>query len=572
VEHPNQQPLPDALRNYELWSQLTRVGEWEMTRMRNEASLLANRPLISMLLSVNNPRHAWLEQALDSMMSQTYPYWELCVCNDGSTDAQVEEILSLYERLDERIRVRHLQENVGTARATNEAFSLSTGKFVGLMNQYDALAPHALFEVVTFLQERPDADLIYTDEDKIYEAGNSLKPHFKPGWSPDFALGVNYLMHLSIYRRSILEEIGGWRDGFDGAQDLDLMLRYTERTDSIYHLPKILYHWRSVEGSVAMDMNFEAYTHERARSTIQDALERRKISGRVIDGFIPNSFRIEREIEGEPTVSVLLLPREGADHTRCVASLERNATYSNYEVLLLEGEPNSLKTKGLPERAKVVRTAEASSPLDKYNTAVEQTEGEYVLLLDPYLEALSEGWLEALIQHAQRAEIGAVGGKLVAKEGHTLQAGLILNPEANEDLPQLFYRPYNRWHPGFRLYLDLTRNCSAVSSSCMMFRKEAFETIGGFDAKHLEDTFGDIDLCLRLRERDYLIVYTPYAEFVQHRLKSTTGLKPDQAHYVWERWSRLLENDPYYNPNLLWTARDVRSVLDLIGLSNRARS
>ncbi len=569
MQPSNREVLPDVLRNYELWSRLARIGATEMTRMRNEVPYLAYRPRISILLPVYNPKRRWLERALDSVMSQTYPHWELCICNDGSTEAHTEEVLSLYERLDERIRVRHLQENAGIARATNEAFTLAKGEFVGLMDHDDTLAPHALFEVVRLLQEHPDADLIYTDEDKIDEAGNPLIPHFKPGWSPDFALGVNYLVHLSIYRRSKLEEIGGWREGLDGAQDLDLMLRYTERTGKIHHLPKILYHWRMVEGSVATDTDFKSYTHERARRAIQDALKRRRMRGRVMDGPMPNSFRVEREIRGEPKISVLILPRKGVDQDRCIASLGQRTTYSNYEVLLLRSKSNRPRTEILPERTKVVRVTEDSKLLDMYNTAVKQADGEYVLLLDPGLEALSTGWLEALLQHAQRAEVGAVGGKLVSKEGNTLQAGLVLDLEEKEDLPHLFYRAYNREHPGFRMYINLVRNCSALSKACMMFRKESFEAVGGFDAEHLEDVFGDVDLCLRLRERGYLIVYTPYAEFVQHRVDSTAGLKPEQACYARERWAGVLKNDPYYNPNLLWRASSIGSILDLAGLRDR---
>ena len=564
MQPPDREPLPDALHDYETWSRLTRVGAREMNRMRNEAPYLAYRPPISILLPVYNPKRTWLEQALDSVMSQTYPYWELCVCNDGSTEAHVEEVLSLYERLDGRIRVKHLKENAGIARATNEAFSLATGEFVGLMDHDDALAPHALFEVARFLQEHPDADLIYTDEDKIAEAGNPLEPHFKPGWSPDLALGGNYLVHLSIYRRSILEEIGGWREGLDGSQDFDLMLRYTERTDKIYHLPKVLYHWRTVEGSAAANADFKVYTHERGRRTIQDALERRNVRGEALDGFTPNTFRVEREIEGQPKVSVLIPRRKGADHARCVASLEHHTTYPNYEVLLLASKINRLRAKTPSERTKVVRVAEASTPLKTYNAAIEQAKGEYILLLDPGLEALSEGWLEALLQHAQRAEVGAVGGKLISEKGHTLQAGLVLDPEEREDLPQIFYRPYRR-HPGFRKSIDLVRNCSAVSGACMMFRKEVFGTVGGFDTEHLEDTFGDVDLCLRMGEQGYLIVYTPYAEFVRHDLQPTTGLKPEQAGYVRERWAKALKNDPYYNPNLRWTMSDLRSMPELVG-------
>ncbi len=553
-------PVPDAIRLYEVWSQITRVGAWEMTTMRNEVPRFGHRPKVSIVMPVYDPKRTWLEPALDSVMSQAYPYWELCVCNDGSSEAHVKEVLDLYERLDGRIRVTHLEDNAGIGKATNEAFSLATGEFVIPMDHDDLLAPHALFEVVRLLQEHPRADLIYSDQERIDEEGNSFRPTFKPGWSPDAALGVNSLGHLSVYRRSLLGELGGWREGFDGAQDLDLMLRYTERTNEIYRLPRILYRWRMVEGSVATDPSFKPYTHERARRAIQDALARRNIRGRVLETSGPNHFRIEREIEGRPKVSVLIRVREDEDHARCVASLERRTSYSNYEVLLLATDSSSVQS--LPG-TKVVGVPEASTLLKMYNVAIKQAEGEYVLLLDPDLEALSEGWLETLLQHAQRPEVGAVGGKLVSREGRTLEAGLILNPEEREDLPQTFYRPFNQ-PAGTTMFVDSVRNCSAVSIACMMFRKEVFEAAGGFDAEHLEDTFGDVDLCLRLRELGCLIVYTPYAEFTRRDLELAPGLAPEQATYVRERWGEVLAEDPYYNPNLLWTAGDRRSVLRLI--------
>lgn len=571
MEFPDRGSVPDALRRYEMWSSLTHVGAWEMTRMRNEVAHLSYKPKISVLLPVHDPDRRWLERALDSVMSQAYPHWELCVCDDGSTREHVRELLDLYERLDGRVKVRQLKENAGIVAATNAAFSIATGKFVGLLDHDDELASHALFEVARFLQERPEADLVYTDEDKIDEDGKPIQPHFKPGWSPDFALSVNYLVHLSVYRRTLLEEVGGWREGFDGAQDLDLMLRYTERTDRIHHLPKVLYHWRMVEGSVAVDPKSKHYTHERARRAIQDALERRNVRGEVLDSYMPNGFKVDRGVEGQPKVVAIVPLREGADHSRCITSLEQRTNYPNYEVLLVTSETSRPGAETLSGRTKILQVAGDPTPLELYNAAVAQADGEYVLILDPDSEAASDGWLEALLQHAQRPEVGAVGGKLISEEGQTLQAGLILDPEEREDLPQTFYRPYDWEHPGFRMFLDLTRNCSAVSEACMMFRKETFEVAGGFDAEHLESTFGDVGLCLRLREQGHLIVYTPYAEFTQHSTEPVAGLEPEQARYVRERWREALENDPYYNPNLRWSADNLRSVLDLMGLSNQPK-
>lgn len=565
AESLHAEPLPDVLRNYELWSRLSRLRASEMTRMRNALPHLDYRPKISLLLPVYNPKRAWLVRALDSVMSQAYPNWELCICDDASTDVHIKEVLELYRRLDERITIRYLEENANIVGATNQALSLASGDFVGLLDHDDALAPNALFEVVGLLQEHPEADLLYTDEDKIDEEGGSLRPLFKPGWSPDLALSGNYLVHLSVYRRSILEEIGGWREGLDGAQDLDLMLRYTERTDSIHHIPKILYHWRAVEGSVALNSSFKSYTHERARRAIQDALDRRGVRGRALDTHIPNCFRVEREIEGQPEVSVLIPVRKDADHSRCVESVERHTTYPNYEISLVATAAATVKGGSLPAHATIIRVAEGHTRLELCNAAIGHATGEYIVLLDPDLEVRSDGWLEALLQHAQRPEVGAVGGKLVSREGHTLQAGLILDPEEREGSPQTFCRPFNREHAGFGMFLHLSRNCSAVSQECMMLRRSTFEAVGAFDSEHLESAFGDVDLCLRLREQGHLIVYTPFAEFARHSPEPPTGLGPDRANYVRERWGAALRGDPYYNPNLRWNA-SLRSTLGLLGL------
>jgi len=572
MDTPSGEPLPDVLRYYGLWSWLSRLQVWEMARMRNTVPYLSQRPKISILLPVYNPKRAWLERALDSVMSQVYPNWELCVCDDGSTEVHVKEAIGLYERLDQRVKAKYLEENANIVSATNHAFALASGEFVALMDHDDALAPNALFEVVQLLQENPEADLIYTDEEKIDEDDQSIQPHFKPGWSPDFALSVNYLVHLSVYRKSILDEVGGWREGFDGAQDLDLMLRCTERTESVYHIPKPLYRWRMVEGSVAVDPAFKHYTHERARRAVEEALERRGVRGSALDSHIPNCFRVEREIEGQPKVSVLIPFREGADLSRCVGGLERHATYSNYEVCVITTEADRFRQASLPAAARTIRLTEGSTPLELYNAATGHAAGEYVLLLDPHVEVLADGWLEALLQHAQRAEVGAVGGKSVSSEGRTLQAGLILDPEAGEGKPERFYRPFNQEHPGFRMFIDVARNCSAVSGECIMFRKATFEAVGGFDTQHLESAFGDVDLCLRLREQGYLIVYTPHAEFARHDPEPPAGLEPERADFVRERWGDLLSDDPYYNPNLRWDASDLRSTHRLLGLDNPPRA
>jgi GT2 family glycosyltransferase len=547
--------LPEVLRYYGMWVSQAQVGFWEMARMRNGVLALAYQPRISILVPVYNTIHPWLEKALDSVLSQTYPNWELCICDDNSTEDRIRETLCLYERLDARIRVKYLEENKGIAGATNHALSLAGGEFVGLLDHDDELAPNALFEVVGLLQYHPDADLIYSDEDKIDESGKRTNPHFKMGWSLDLAMSCNYMNHFSVYRRSLLEEIGGWRMGFDGAQDLDLVQRFSERTDKIYHIPKILYHWRAVSGSTAVGAQSKPYTHERARRAYEDSLKRQGVAGSVQDGFAPNTFRIEREIDGEPQVSVII-PATKQVPQRCLQTLHDRTTYPNYEIIVVDTEHGTMTEHIRSGEQKDIGRLDCSHFAGMCNAAIRHTKGDYILLLSPDLEATSEAWLENLLQHAQRSEVGAVGGKLMSPSGEVLQAGLILyEPEGNAEADALprFYRYCDPSIVGFRYMWDLTRNCSAVSSDCSMFRRDVFEELEGFDEAHFDAEFADVDMCLRMRERGYLIVYTPYAEFTYHRsLTRHHALGPNEAGYVRDRWPHVLNADPYYNPNLYW--------------------
>jgi GT2 family glycosyltransferase len=555
--------LPEVLANYGMWVSLTRIGSWEMTQMRNEILRLAYQPAISILVPVYNTAHPWLEKALDSVLSQTYPNWDLCVCDDNSTEARIKETLRFYEKLDVRIKVKYLAENEGISGATNHAFSLASGQFVGLLDHDDELAPNALFEVVELLQRHPDADLIYSDEDKIDESGKRTSPAFKPGWSPDLALSCNYLNHFSVYRRSLLEEVGGWRRGFDGAQDLDLVQRFSERTDKIYHIPKILYHWRAVPGSTAVAADSKPYTHERARRAFEDSLKRQGVAGSVRDGFASNTFRIEREINGEPLVSVIMLATEQVSQ-RYVETLHKRTTYPNYDIIAVSTEHGTMVEHLESGEQKDIGQLDCSTFSKVCNAAVRHTESEYVLLLNPNLEATSEGWLENLLQHAQRPEVGAVGGKIKLPSGEVLQAGLILDEAKDNasDTLRPFYRYCDRIAGSGYMWGNLTRNCSAVSSDCVMFRRNVFEELGGFDEAHFNAEFADVDICLRMQESGYLIVYTPYAEFVYHgSLSRREELTSDETDHIHKRWGHVLNSDPYYNPNLSWRPGDPLSAV-----------
>ncbi|MDQ4062549.1 MAG: glycosyltransferase, partial [Actinomycetota bacterium] len=273
-----------------------RLRASDLVRLRDEASRFGHRPLVSVLLPVLDPEREWLESGLDSVLSQVYPAWELCICAGGLTGGHAREVLLRYERLDSRINVRYLEGKRSKSGLLDEALSFARGDFVGLLNGGDELAPDALFEVVKLLQEHPGADLIYSDEGEVDEKGNRSNPYFKPGWSPDLLLSANYVSHLSVYRRSLLEEAGGFREGFDGCQDYDLLLRATERTGEIHHVPKVLYHRRVAAGLSATSFADKSRIRERTRLALTEALERRGLEGHVGNGLLPDRFRVRPKI------------------------------------------------------------------------------------------------------------------------------------------------------------------------------------------------------------------------------------------------------------------------------------
>ncbi len=515
--------------------------------MRHEAESFAYKPLISVVLPVYNPDEGWLEGALDSVLGQVYPNWELCVRDDASIREHVRETLSRYEKLDGRIKVGRGKENLGICGASNAALSMAGGEFVALLDHDDELAPDALFEVVRLLQEHPESDLIYTDEDMMDEAGNRFGPRFKPDWSPEMLLALNYVIHLSVYRRSLLEEIEGFRPGFEGSQDYDLVLRFTEKTDKTFHIPKVLYHWKAVTGSVAADVGAKPQTHERTRRALEEALVRRGLEGSVEDEFYHSVFRAKLKIAGSPKVSVIITTQDDhASLNRCIKSIETLTTHRNYEILIVDtGDTDPARSEypdSLPYR--VVRASENHS--GAVNLAASHAEGDYLLFLGGSAEVISDGWMEAMLEHAQRPEIGPVGARLryPDSDGRLCHAGVILCADVADNAHCFYPADY----PGYLGATLLPRNFSAVSGACMMVRKEIFEEAGGFDEKNLPDAYNDVDLCLRLGEHGYRTVYTPYAELRYCEI-SLRKPDPEESWYMRDRWGEVLENDPYYNPN-----------------------
>jgi O-antigen biosynthesis protein len=554
-------PLIDEVRRcyvkdqYPTLVQNNRLRASDLIRLRDEASSFGYRPSISILLPVFDPEWEWLERGLNSVVGQIYPEWELHICVNSAIGELAREVLDHYEHLDGRINVTY-PEATSVPGLLNAALSPSRGEFVGLLEEGDELAPDALLAVVKLLQEHPESDLVYSDMDEIDKKGIRSNPHFKPGWSPDLLLSHNYISSLSVYRRGLLDEIGGFREGFDGCQDYDLVLRATERAGEIHHIPKVLYHRRTIAGLRVSPNGDRSLIRDRTRRTLSEALKRRGLEGSVEDGYLPDRFRVRLKIKGEPKVSIIIPTRDNISFLkRCIESIERLTTYRNYELLLVDNDSSDEETlkylASTPHRVVPFREPFNYSRIN--NFAVSQAEGEYVLLLNDDTEVISGGWLHAMLEHAQRPEVGAVGAKLIYPDGRVQHAGVIVGAGSpwEAGVAVHSYHLYPSDSPGYAGTLATTTNYSAVTAACMLFRKSSYEELGGLDEENLRVQFNDIDLCLRLRERGYYIVYTPYAELYHYESVSRKHWRLDRTEnlYMREHYGKVMDKDPYYNPN-----------------------
>jgi GT2 family glycosyltransferase len=512
--------------------------------MAEEAAALAYRPLISIVTPVYNTPEVWLRAAIVSVRSQVYTEWQLCLANDASPEPHVQRVLEEYAAKDERIRVVQLAKNSGISGASNAALALAEGEFVGLLDHDDELLPNSLLEVVKRLNAEPDLDLVYTDEDKKAPDGKRFAPFFKPDWSPHLLLSCNYIAHFSVYRRSLLEGIGGFRSEFDGSQDYDLVLRFTERTKRIAHIPQQLYSWRSIPGSAAASVKAKPYAYTAAVGALTEALGRRGIEGRVEPTETPGQYDLHLAPPAGAVVSIII-PTRSKDTLlrRCLRSIEAHRPGVQYEVIVVDSAPEEPLP---PDLAEVVS---ALVPFDRdlfnfsraINLGAAKVQGEYLLLLNDDTRVLSGGWIEAMLAHAQRPEVGVVGARLLDRKGEPVHEGVALGvwgrPGANVVVPW--------WGLG-----ECLRDVSAVTAACVMTRRDVFEELGGLD-EGLRMAWNDVDYCLRARQAGYTVLYTPLAE-LRHDEGSTRGTKrhaDDDAAFR-ERWGDPMAlADPYYNPN-----------------------
>lgn len=545
----------NAPEQYQVFIENNNLTTRELSRMLVDQGKFEYKPVISIVMPVYNVAEEYLVKAIASVKQQTYPRWELCICDDASSAPYIRPLLKRYAKEDSRIRVVYRSNNGGIVKASNDALKMAQGAYIGLLDNDDELSPDALYEVVKNLQGTK-YDLIYSDEDKLDMQGKRCEPFFKPDWSPDLLLSINYVSHFGVYRRKLMNEIAGFREGFDGSQDYDLVLRFTEKTSSIKHIPKILYHWRKIPGSTAENIQYKPYAMDSAKKALNDALKRRRIAGEVTDGLWLGSYRIKRALTDQPLVSIIIPFKDKKDVLEaCLKSIFTKTTYGNFEILLVDNQSELFETQ---EYLKEI-TGNPKITLLHYgkpfnyaainNFASREARGEVLILLNNDTEVIASDWIEAMLEHAQRQEVGAVGAKLLYPNNTLQHAGVLVGVGGVAN--HAFSRHNNLDH-GYFGQVDVVRNYSAVTAACVMVRKSVYEEIGGLDEQNLAVAFNDVDFCLRLRQKGYLVVYTPYAALYHFEsLSRGYDVNMKEVQYMQTKYADLMKaGDPYYNPNL----------------------
>ena len=552
-----------SVQDYQVW--ISKNENWDVEAIQKEIQNFKYQPKISILMPVYNVEQNWLEKCIQSVQNQFYTNWELCMADDCSTDESVRPTLERYAQSDERIKVVFRSENGHISRATNSALEIATGEFVALLDNDDELAPIAFYEVVKALNENPELDLIYSDEDKIDMQGNRFDPAFKPDWSPDLLLGTNYISHLGVYRRSIMNEIGGFRPGFEGSQDYDLVLRFTEKTTAqrIHHIPKVLYYWRILPTSTAADQSTKGYAFEAGLKAVQEALVRRGIKGTAHHAAGNGLYDVEYEVLSTDLVSIIIPTRDGYDDMlRCLNSIVAKTSYPNYEIIVADNgstdermEKLYAKFKGqLGERFRVESIDIPFNYSRINNLAAQKAKGKYLLFLNNDTEVITPGWITKMVSFAQFERIGMVGAKLYYPNQTIQHAGVIvgLGGAAGH-----CHHTYPKGDFGYFGKLEINVNYLAVTAACCMIRKADFEQLGGFEEK-LTVAFNDVDLCLREYEAGHDNVWLHGVELYHYESQSrgyeNTPEKQErfnnETKFMESRWTKYIENDPFYNPNL----------------------
>ena len=529
--------------------------------VRQNVRSWARKPIISVVTPVYNIKADYLRKCIESVRGQWYPFWELCLCDDASTDEDTLRVLKEYRGIDPRIRIIRFDINQGIALTSNRCAEMSTGEYLAMLDNDDTITPDALYEIARAVNEKPEIDLLYSDEDKIDLDGSYCDHFFKPDFSPEHLRSVMYILHMLVIRKSLFYRLGGFRDEFSGAQDYDLALRVLEVSRHVCHIPKVLYHWRKIAGSAAEQVDAKPQALNASRRALEDHVQRSGL-GWVEDGRLPGTYRVHYPV-GTPKVSLLILSSDptveiegrGTVHLleHFIKSIVEKTHYDNYEIVIVDDGNLSVRTRralaGIPYRvASYIRQGSQFNFADKANFAFSQARTEYMVLLNDDMEVISPGWLRALLEPLALRDVGLVGARLLFANNELQHAGLVLG--VNDGAAHIYHH-YPQEFVGYNGFTHIIRNYSCVTAACIATRADVLRAAGPWDIGFSVD-YNDVDFCLRVLECGYRIVYTPYAELYHFEGRSclrTVPNLPDVERFL-SKWRQYLVRDPYYNPNL----------------------
>ncbi|OPG15444.1 glycosyltransferase family 2 protein [Ferroacidibacillus organovorans] len=521
---------------------------------KNEYLLNGNDyPLFSIILPVHKVKKEYLISAIESVKNQSYQNWELCICHDAPYDKSMALVLEQYSKSDKRIKVTSSSGDTGIANASNQAITLSNGSYIGFLDHDDELAAGALRLIAEMFSDG-EFDIVYTDEDKMDGNGKRSDPFFKPDWSRDLLYSHNYITHLCVYKRWILNQIGGFRSAYDGSQDYDLILRGSELTEKIGHLKFIAYHWRMISGSVALDSSAKPYAYERGRLSLQSVLESKYPGVEVSDAPILGYYKISFPVKNAPKVSIIIATKDHPELLyRCINSILTKTMYDNYEIIIINNgstDPNAvnylryLQSTGI----KVVEDNKHFNHSRLNNLGAYHSAGQVLLFLNNDIEVVNTDWLREMVSHVIRPGIGCVGARLLYPNGTIQHSGVVLGLGGGAAHP---HRGFPSSSPGYFGMLISVRNYSAVTGACMAVLRDRFDEIGGFDELKFPISYNDVDFCLRLLKRGYRSLVTPHAKLIHHESASRSpSLFAWEIDMLRQTWPGFIADDPYYSPYL----------------------
>lgn len=572
-----------TLNKYNAWFKNFRTSPLELEEQRK--TVFSYTPKISILTPVYRTPIRYLRELLGSVVNQSYTNFELCIVNADPSDEEVSRELKLWSYLDPRIKVKDLQENRSISENTNEALKMAEGEYIALLDHDDKLEYEALFRIVERLNEKPETDLLYSDEDKIGEVSDYyFFPNFKPDYNPDMLYGNNYICHFLCVRRSLAEEIGGWDPKYNGAQDYDFILKCTEKTERIEHIDRVLYHWRSHQNSTSGSMENKFYAQEAGRQALMDFFSRKGLNATVENAAVGGWYKTTFHMEEQPLISILIPSKDHSeDLDVCIQSLLNKCTYKNFEIIVIENNSTEQETFAYYEKiqresdkVRVVTwpgtgTGFNYSAINNYGFS--QSTGEYILLLNNDVEVISENLLESMLGYFIRKDVGMVGCKLLYKDKTIQHAGVLVG---GGGLADHLLKEYKDTDPGYMCRAVTSYDVSAVTAACLMVRRDIYEEVGGLE-EELQVAFNDVDFCLKVRKAGYRIVYDAYVKLFHYESKSRGSENTPQKYarfgremdYLSRKWKDQVSfSDPAYNRNMSYL---YNFIPDFFSIPNRSR-